>query len=322
MRALITGGAGFIGSHLAEELIALGDSAAIVDNLSTGSMDNISHLKGSKHCKVYIDTVMNTKLMSKLMKECDCVYHLAAAVGVKYIIDNPLKSIKTNVEGTEIVLEIANKYGKKKILLASTSEVYGKNIDKYRAFKEIDDSILGPTVIPRWSYACTKVLDEFLALAYAREKKLPVIIVRLFNTCGPRQTGRYGMVLPRFVKQALSGRLITVYGSGAQTRCFTYVKDVVSALIDLMNCKKAVGEVFNLGSPKSITINELAKKVKAITGSKSKIEHVPYERAYERGFEDMMHRQPDISKIKKHIDFKPKANIGEIIKRTAEYFKG
>ncbi|MBU4487658.1 MAG: GDP-mannose 4,6-dehydratase [Candidatus Omnitrophica bacterium] len=322
MKALITGGAGFIGSHLAEELLALGDSITIVDDLSTGSMDNIGHLKCNKHFKVYIDTVMNTKLMSKLIKECDCIYHLAAAVGVKYIIDNQLKSIKTNVEGTEIVLGLANKYGKKKTLLASTSEVYGKNIDKDRAFKETDDSVLGPTVIPRWSYACTKVLDEFLALAYVREKKLPVIIVRLFNTCGPRQTGRYGMVLPRFVKQALSGRPITVYGSGTQTRCFTYVKDVVGALIELMNCKRATGEVFNLGSPKSITINELAKKVKMITGSRSKIEHIPYEKAYERGFEDMMHRQPDISKIKRYVDFKPKADIEEIIKRTAEYFKG
>ena len=222
----------------------------------------------------------------------------------------------------ERALELANKYGKKKTLVASTSEVYGKNVDKHRAFKETDDSVLGPTVIPRWSYACTKVLDEFLALAYAREKKLPIVIARLFNTCGPRQTGRYGMVLPRFVKQALSGRPITVYGNGTQTRCFTYVKDVVGALIDLTNCKKAVGEVFNLGSPKSITINELAKKVKTITGSKSKIEHIPYEKAYERGFEDMMQRKQDIRKIKRFINFKPKADIEEIIKRTAEYFKG
>jgi UDP-glucose 4-epimerase len=322
MKVLITGGAGFIGSHLAEELLALGDAVTIIDNLSTGSMDNIEHLKCNRHFRVYIDTITNTALMSRLIKECDVIYHLAAAVGVKYIIDNPLESIKTNVQGTEIVLELANKYGKKKTLIASTSEVYGKNVDKYRAFKETDDSVLGPTVIPRWSYACTKVLDEFLALAYAREKKLPLIIVRLFNTCGPRQTGRYGMVLPRFIKQALSGRPVTVYGNGTQTRCFTYVNDVVDALIDLMNCKKAVGEVFNLGSPKFITINELAKKVKNITGSKSKIDHIPYEKAYEKGFEDMMHRQPDISKIRKYIDFKPKADVEEIIRRTVEYFKG
>ncbi len=322
MKALITGGAGFIGSHLAEELLTLGDEVTIIDNLSTGSMDNIEHLKCNRYFRVHIDTIMNASLMARLIRECDYVYHLAAAVGVKYIIDNPLESIKTNVQGTEIVLELANKYGKKKTLIASTSEVYGKNVDKYRAFKETDDSVLGPTVIPRWSYACTKVLDEFLALAYAREKKLPLVIVRLFNTCGPRQTGRYGMVLPRFIKQALSGRPITVYGSGTQTRCFTYVMDVVSALIDLMNCKKAVGEVFNLGSPKYITINELAKKVKNIAGSKSKIIHIPYEKAYEKGFEDMMHRQPDIRKIRSYIDFKPKADIDEIIKRTAEYFEG
>lgn len=322
MKVLITGGAGFIGSHLAEELLALGDSVTIIDNLSTGSMDNINHFKRNRHFRVYIDTVMNEELMSRLIKDCDCVYHLAAAVGVKYIIDNPLESIATNVRGTEIVLELANKHSKKKVLIASTSEVYGKNIDKYRAFKETDDSVLGPTVIPRWSYACTKVLDEFLAFAYSREKKLPVVIVRLFNTCGPRQTGRYGMVMPRFVKQALSNKPITVYGSGTQTRCFTYVKDVVGALICLMNCKKAVGEVFNLGSPKHITINELARKVKAITGSKSRIEHIPYEKAYEKGFEDMMHRQPDISKVKGYIDFKPKAGVEEIIRRTAEYFKG
>lgn len=322
MKTLITGGAGFIGSHLAEELLTLGDEVTIIDNLSTGSVDNIGHLKSNKHFKAHIDSVMNAGLMSRLIKECDCIYHLAAAVGVKYIIDNPLESIKTNVHGTDIILELANRHGKKKTLIASTSEVYGKNTDKYRAFKETDDSVLGPTVIPRWSYACTKVLDEFLALAYAREKKLPVVIVRLFNTCGPRQTGRYGMVLPRFVKQALSGRAITVYGSGTQTRCFTYVMDVVGALIDLMNCRKAVGEVFNLGSPKAITINELAKKVKAITGSRSKIAHIPYEEAYEQGFEDMMHRQPDIGKIRRYIDFRPKADIEEIIKRTAEYFNG
>ncbi len=322
MEALITGGAGFIGSHLAEELLALGDEVTIIDNLSTGGIDNVGHLRCNKHFRLHIDNVMNARLMSKLIKECDYVYHLAAAVGVKHIIDNPLEAIKTNVRGAEIVLELANKHGKKKTLIASTSEVYGKNTDKYRAFKETDDSVMGPTVISRWSYACTKVLDEFLSLAYAREKKLPVVIVRLFNTCGPRQTGRYGMVLPRFVKQALSGKPITVYGSGTQTRCFTYVNDVVNALIDLMNCKKAIGEVFNLGSPKSITINELAKKVKMITNSKSKITHISYEKAYERGFEDMMHRQPDIRKIKKYIDFEPKADIEEIIKRTAEYFRG
>ena len=321
MKVLITGGAGFIGSHLSEELLRRNKEVAMIDNLSTGSIENIEHLKDNKKFTYYIDTIMNVKLMKKLVKDCDVVYHLAAAVGVKYIIDNPLESIKTNVEGTEIILECANKFGKKKTLIASTSEVYGKNMDGHIAFKEIDDRVLGTTTIPRWSYSCTKALDEFLALAYWREKKLPVIIVRLFNTCGPRQTGRYGMVLPRFVKQALSGRPITVYGDGAQTRCFTYIDDVVKALISLMDCEKAVGEIFNLGNPKSISINELARKVKKISGSKSMIEHIPYERAYEKGFEDMKHRQADITKIKKFIDFNPGINIDNIIRKTVEYFE-
>ena len=321
MKVLITGGAGFIGSHLAEALLKKNCRVTIIDNLSTGSIDNIEHLKHNKHFGYYIDTIMNVKLMKKLIKECNVVYHLAAAVGVKYIIDNPLESIKTNVEGTEIVLEHASKLGKKKVILTSTSEVYGKNMDGLKSFRETDDRVLGTTTIPRWSYSCTKALDEFLALAYYREKKLPVIIVRLFNTCGPRQTGRYGMVLPRFVRQALSDRPITVYGDGKQTRCFTYVSDVVDALMELQHCEKSVGEIFNLGNPRSISINDLAKKVKRLTGSKSRVIHVPYEEAYEKGFEDMKHRQPDISKIKRYINFNPSVSIDEIIKRTAEYFE-
>ncbi len=321
MKVLITGGAGFIGSHLAEKLLNQKHEVVIVDNLSTGSMDNISHLKDDKHFRFYIDTIMNAKLMKKLVKDCDSIYHLAAAVGVKYVIDNPLDSITTNVRGTEIVLECANKFGKKKTLIASTSEVYGKNKDGLRKFKETDDRVTGTTTIPRWSYSCTKALDEFLALAYWREKKLPVVIARLFNTCGPRQTGRYGMVLPRFVKQALAGRPITVYGDGSQTRCFTYVDDVVKALIGLMASPKAVGEIVNIGNPKSISINELAKKVKKITATRSRIVHIPYEEAYEKGFEDMKHRQPDIAKIKGLIDFRPTVEIDEIIRRTVEYFE-
>ena len=321
MKVLITGGAGFVGSHLSEKLLAQKNKVVVIDNLSTGDMRNIKHIKDDKNFECYADTIMNTKLINKLVKECSVIYHLAAAVGVKYIIDNPLESIKTNVAGTEIILEYANKFGKKKTLIASTSEIYGKNMDGRMAFKEDHDRVLGTTTIPRWSYSCTKALDEFLALAYWREKKLPVVIARLFNTCGPRQTGRYGMVLPRFVKQALSGRPITVYGNGTQTRCFTYVTDVVGALISLMDCKKAVGEAFNIGNPKSISINELAKKVKKITGSRSKIEHIPYEKAYEKGFEDMKHRQPDITKIKKLIGFNPTIGIDEIITRTIEYFK-
>jgi UDP-glucose 4-epimerase len=322
MKILITGGAGFIGSHLAEELLAQKNKVVVIDNLSTGSIENIEHMKSDKNFTYHIDTIMNLRTMKKLIKDCDAAYHLAAAVGVKFVIDNPLESIKTNVEGTEIVLECGNKFGKKKILMASTSEIYGKNMDGFKAFKETDDRVLGTTTIPRWSYSCTKALDEFLALAYWREKKLPVIIARLFNTCGPRQTGRYGMVLPRFVKQALSGRPITVYGDGAQTRCFTYVSDVTKALISLMNCKKAVGEIFNIGSPKSISINELAKRVKKITGSKSKITHIPYEKAYEKGFEDMKHRQPDITKVRKLTSFNPKVSMDEIIMKTVEYFEG
>ncbi|MBN1871889.1 MAG: GDP-mannose 4,6-dehydratase [Candidatus Omnitrophica bacterium] len=321
MKILITGGAGFIGSHLAEALLEKSHKVNIIDNLSTGSMDNIEHLKNNKRFSYYIDTIMDVKLMKKLIKDCDAVFHLAAAVGVKYIIDNPLESIKTNIGGTEIVLENASRLGKKKVILASTSEVYGKNMDGLKSFKETDDRVLGTTTIPRWSYSCTKALDEFLALAYYREKKLPIVVVRLFNTCGPRQTGRYGMVLPRFVKQALSNRPITVYGDGSQTRCFTYISDVVGALDSLMDCEKTVGEIFNLGNPQPISMNELAKKVKRLTGSISKIIHIPYEEAYEKGFEDMKHRQPDISKIKRFIKFNPSVSIDEIIKRTAEYFE-
>jgi len=322
MKILITGGAGFIGSHLAEELLARKNKVTVIDNLSTGSIDNVRRIKNDRRFKCYIDTIMNVRLMKKLTKGCDVIYHLAAAVGVKYIIDNPLESLKTNVEGAEIVLECANRAGKKKTLIASTSEIYGKNMDGLRMFKETDDRVLGTTTIPRWSYSCAKALDEFLAFAYYREKKLPVIIARLFNTCGPRQTGRYGMVLPRFVKQALAGRPITVYGDGTQTRCFTYVSDVVKALISLTESGKAVGEVFNIGNPRSISINELAKKVKAATGSRSRIKHISYEKAYEKGFEDMKHRQPDITKIKKLIKFDPKIGMDEIILRTVKYFKG
>lgn len=322
MKVLITGGAGFVGSHLAEELLKARNEVVIIDNLSTGSVENIKHLKGNKRFRCCIGSVTDENMMSKLVRNCDVIYHLAAAVGVKYIIDNPLESIKTNVEGTGVVLGLANKFGKKKTLITSTSETYGKNMDRHRAFRETDDSVLGPSTILRWSYACTKKLDEFLALAYFKEKKLPVVIVRLFNTCGPRQTGRYGMVVPRFIKQALSGRPITVYSDGTQTRCFTYVKDVVKALADLMNCEKAVGEIFNLGNPKAISINELAKKVKRLSDSKSKIEHIPYEKAYEKGFEDMIHRHPDITKIKRYINFTPKTDVDGIIIKTIEYFKG
>jgi len=321
MRNLITGGAGFIGSHLAEALLAKKEEVIVVDNLSTGSLENIKHLKSCSRFSYHVDTILNKPLMKRLIKDADVVYHMAAAVGVKYIIDNPLESIETNIGGTEVVLELANSLGKKKVILASTSEVYGKDRPGKRCFREGDDRILGPTTISRWSYSCTKALDEFLALAYWRKKMLPVVIVRLFNTCGPRQTGRYGMVIPRFIKQALSGRPLTVYGDGRQTRSFTYVKDVVGALINLAGNEKAVGEIFNIGNPRAITINDLAGKVIRLTRSGSKITHVPYEKAYDSGFEDMRHRCPDITKIKSRIGFSPKTDIDEILKRTIQYFR-
>jgi UDP-glucose 4-epimerase len=321
MRNLITGGAGFIGSHLAEELLCRGEVVTVIDNLSTGSMDNIAHLKKNPNFSCHIDTIMNGKLMKRLISECDIVYHMAAAVGVKYIIDNPLESIHTNVKGTEIVLELANAAGKKKVILASTSEIYGKDRPGKRSFSEDDDRLLGSTTISRWSYSCAKAMDEFLALAYWREKKLPVVIVRFFNTCGPRQTGRYGMVVPRFVKQALMNKPITIYGDGKQTRSFTYVSDAVRAIIGLAKKPEAVGEVFNIGNPRSVTIEELARKVKRLTGSKSNIAHVPYEKAYEKGFEDMRHRHPDITKIRKMIGFKPEVDLDEMLKHIIRYFQ-
>lgn len=320
-RVLITGGAGFIGSYLAEALLKKGNRVAIIDNLSTGSMDNIKHLKDNKRFSYHIDTIMNRRLMKRLVENADVIYHMAAAVGVKYIIDNPLESIQINVKGTEIVLELANELGKKKVILASTSEIYGKNMDGKSSFKEEDDRVLGTTSISRWSYSCAKALDEFLALAYYREKKLPVVIVRLFNTCGPRQTGRYGMVIPRFVKQALLSQPITVYGDGTQTRSFTYIDDVIKALIALAKTPHAVGEVFNIGNPRSISINELAEKIKMMINSSSKIVHVPYDRAYEKGFEDMKYRQPDIAKLKELIGFKPKVSIDEMLERIIKDFE-
>lgn len=321
MKALITGGMGFIGSHLAEELLKKGHKVCIIDNLSTGNIKNIKNIKNHRHLSYKIDTIMNESVMQKLIKQSDIIYHMAASVGVKYIIDNPLEAIQVNVRGTEIILDLSNAYGKKKVILASTSEIYGKNIDGARSFKENDDSIIGPTTIPRWSYSCSKALDEFLALAYHREKKIPIVIVRLFNTIGPRQTGEYGMVVPRFIKQALLNQPITVYDDGKQTRSFTYISDVVRAIIELSKKPEAEGQIFNIGNPHSITILELAKKVKELTHSKSEIVHIPYERAYEKGFEDMRHRQPDITKIKKIISFHPKTDIKYMLKDIIEYMK-
>lgn len=316
-KVLITGGAGFIGSHLSEELLKRGEDVFVIDDLSTGSIENIEHLKSNPKFHYTIDTIKNEPLLAELVDRCDVVYHLAAAVGVKLIIESPVNTIETNIYGTELVLKCANKK-KKKVMVASTSEVYGKNNNV--PFKEDYDVVLGSTKNGRWSYACSKAIDEFLALAYWREKKLPVVVVRFFNTVGPRQTGRYGMVIPNFVKQALLGHPITVYGDGKQSRSFTYVGDVVKGITDLMNNPKAVGEVFNIGHGKEITISELAGLVKNITNSKSEIVYIPYDKAYEEGFEDMQRRSPDISRINKLIGYKPTMDIKEILEKVVEYF--
>ncbi|OGH63025.1 MAG: nucleoside-diphosphate sugar epimerase [Candidatus Lindowbacteria bacterium RIFCSPLOWO2_02_FULL_62_12] len=287
-----------------------------LDNLSTGRMENIEHLKRQRGFKFAFGSVLDTETIRRWVRWADQIYHLAAAVGVKFIIDHPLDSIMVNVRGTENVLEAAN-FGKKKTFIASTSEIYGKS-PKF-PYREGDDRTLGSTHTSRWSYSDTKALDEFLSFAYYREKRLPVVVGRLFNTCGPRQTGDYGMVLPRFVKSALLGHPITIYGDGKQTRCFTYVDDAVEAMMRLMASSKAVGDMFNIGHHERVTINDLARRIKAVTRSKSEISHIPYEKAYEKGFEDMRHRVPDLSKIKKFVGWAPKIKLDEIIRRVVEY---
>ena len=319
MKALITGGAGFIGSHLAEQLLQRGHEVGVIDNLSTGSIENISHLKIAPRFSYVIDTIDNEPLLAEWIDRSDVVFHLAAAVGVKLIVERPVHTIETNVHGTEVVLKHANKK-KKLVVLASTSEVYGKSTDV--PFRENAEHVLGATSKHRWAYACSKLLDEFLALAYWKERKLPVVIVRLFNTVGPRQTGQYGMVLPTFVRQALGGQPITVFGDGRQTRSFTYVGDVVDALIALASDAGAVGEVFNIGNTTEVTIRHLAERVKTLTSSESLIQYVPYDQAYEAGFEDMPRRVPDISKVNALIGFRPKLELDDIIKSVIEYTRG
>jgi UDP-glucose 4-epimerase len=318
MRVLITGGAGFVGSHLAEALLARGDEVFAIDNLSTGSIDNIAHLKGNPRFHYTIDSITNEPVLAELIDRCDAVVHLAAAVGVKLIVEAPVHTIETNVHGTEVVLKHANKK-KKLVLLASTSEVYGKSAAV--PFGEDADLVLGPTVKHRWAYACSKLIDEFLALAYWKERKLPVIIVRLFNTVGPRQTGQYGMVIPSFVRQALAGQPITVFGDGTQSRSFTYVGDVVRAMVALIAEPRAVGQVFNIGNGAEISIGELAALVKRMTGSSSEIVRVPYDQAYEAGFEDMPRRVPDISKIRGLVGYEPSVGLEETLTRVIEYFR-
>ena len=318
MKVLITGGAGFIGSHLADACIARGDEVFVIDDLSTGSIENIRHLKSHPRFHYQIENVQNVPVLSELADQCDAIYHLAAAVGVKLIVESPVRTIETNVRGTEVVLAVANKK-KKKVLIASTSEVYG--LSDQVPFREDGNLVMGATTKGRWSYACSKAIDEFLALAYWREKKLPCVVVRLFNTVGPRQTGQYGMVIPNFVKQALSGRPITVYGDGRQSRCFGYVGDVVEALMKVMDHPDAVGQVFNIGSNEEVSILDLAKKVKELTHSKSEIVLVPYDEAYEEGFEDMRRRIPDIAKIHALVGFEPKMKLEGILESVIAYYK-
>jgi UDP-glucose 4-epimerase len=319
LRVLITGGAGFIGSHLTDAYISRGDEVFCIDDLSTGSFDNIAHLKGHARFHYTIDSVHNQPVVAELIDQCDVVFHLAAAVGVKLIVESPVRTIETNVRGTEVVLAQANKK-KKKVLIASTSEVYGLSSEV--PFREDGNLVMGATTKGRWSYACSKAIDEFLALAYWREKKLPTVVVRLFNTVGPRQTGQYGMVIPTFVKQALAGRPLTVYGTGEQTRCFGYVGDVVGALVALMERDESVGEVFNIGSSEEVSIMQLAERVKELTGSKSEIVTVPYDEAYEEGFEDMPRRVPDTSKVSALTGFRPTVTLEQILKTVIEYYSG
>jgi UDP-glucose 4-epimerase len=318
VKALITGGAGFIGSHLAERLLADGHEAFVLDNLSTGSIDNIAHLKSHPCFSYAIDSITNEPLLAEMIDRSDVVFHLAAAVGVKLIVEQPVHTIENNVHGTEVVLKHANKK-KKLVVIASTSEVYGKSTKV--PFHESADLVLGPSEKHRWAYACSKLIDEFLALAYWKEKRLPVIVVRLFNTVGPRQTGRYGMVLPTFVRQALAGKPITVFGDGTQSRSFTFVGDVVDALVALALEPRAIGGVFNVGNTGEVAIGELALRVKEMTGSSSPIHLIPYDQAYEAGFEDMPRRVPDITKLRELIGYSPKLGLDEIIRVVVEHIR-
>jgi UDP-glucose 4-epimerase len=319
MNILITGGAGFIGSHLTDRLIEHGNEVYVIDDLSTGSLDNIAHLRNHPRFHFIQDSVMNEAVMNELVNRVDQIYHLAAVVGVQLVVDSPVRTLETNLKSSEMVFKLAYRFNKK-VLLASTSEVYGRHFEN-KPLMETDERIYGPTIVGRWSYAGAKAIDEFLALAYHRERGLEVIIARFFNTVGPRQTGQYGMVIPRFVQAALEGRPIIVYGDGSQSRSFTYVGDAVWAITRLMGCEEAVGEVFNIGNGEEITILDLAYKVKALTGSSSEIRCVPYESVYGQGFEDMEFRTPDISKLQRTTGYLPTVNLEGILKRVICYFE-
>src|SRR5713101_83150 len=317
-RVLITGGAGFFGSHLAEALLKKNHDVFILDDLSTGSIENIRHLKANSGLQYWIDSVKNKPLLAELVDECDIIIHLAAAVGVRLIVDSPVHTIETNVNGTEIVLKAASKK-KKLVFVASTSEVYGKSTRV--PFREDDDLVLGASTKGRWSYAASKAVDEFLALAYWKERKLPVIIGRFFNIVGPRQSGQYGMVIPNFVRQALAGEPMTVFGDGTQSRSFTHVKDVVGALVELVNEPSAVGQVINIGNTEEVTIGRLAERIRELTGSRSPITLIPYDEAYESGFEDMPRRVPDLGKVTAMIGYKPQHTLDDILVQVIDHFR-
>lgn len=318
MRFLITGGAGFIGSHLSERLLKDGHKVCVLDNFSTGRMENIVHLRENSSFELVTGTILDGYLADKLVERCDTIFHLAAAVGVELIVRKPLESLITNIKGSEVILDMAHRY-QKKILITSTSEIYGKNTNG--PLKEDDDRILGSPLKARWSYSTAKAVDEMLAYVYWKEKRVPSIIVRLFNTVGPRQSGAYGMVVPRFIAQALKSSPITIYGTGKQTRCFLHVEDAVSGLVKLIEEPGAVGEVFNIGSQEEISIKGLAQKIIELTSSASKIEYIPYEKAYEEGFEDMQRRVPDTGKINKLIGFKPTYTLSQIIRDTVNFLQ-
>lgn len=311
MKVLITGGAGFIGSHLADACIAAGDEVFVLDDLSTGSLENIGQLANHPRFHCTVGSVQNADIVEEFVDTCDIIFHLAAAVGVKLIVESPVRTIETNVRGTEVVLAAASRE-RKRLLITSTSEVYG--LSEQVPFREDGNLVMGATNKGRWSYACSKAIDEFLALAYYREKKLPAIITRLFNTVGPRQVGRYGMVVPTLVSQALDGKPLTVYGSGQQTRCFAFVADVVKSLLLLMDHPHSAGEVFNIGSTQEVSITHLAERILALTGSPSEIIYIPYSEAYEEGFEDMPRRVPDTSKAERFIAFTPRTSLDDILR--------